>query len=62
MPDDHELTDVDLQTEIDLVGALVLAAAHSDGPLTQDAIDELLGVVPAGPSPARGPAGTGSAD
>ena len=62
MPDDHELTDVDLQAEIDLVGALVLAAAHSDGPLTQDAIDAVLGVVPAGPSPVRGAVATGPAD
>lgn len=38
------LTDVDLQSEIELVGDLVVAATSSDGPLPQDEIDRLLGV------------------
>ncbi len=38
------LTDGDLQSEIELVGDLVVAATSSDGPLPQDEIDRLLGV------------------
>ncbi|MGG5260264.1 hypothetical protein [Phycicoccus avicenniae] len=44
MPEDPSLTDADLQREIDLVGALVLEASESDGPMTQERIDEILGV------------------
>ena len=51
---DPELTDVDLQEEIDLVGALVLAAAQADGPLSQEQIDAVLGVGPAGEPTAPG--------
>ncbi len=40
------LTDIDLQSEIELVGDLVVAATSSDGPLPQDEIDRLLGVQP----------------
>ena len=40
------LTDDDLQSEIELVGDLVVAATSSDGPLPQDEIDRLLGVHP----------------
>jgi len=40
------LTDNDLQSEIELVGDLVVAATSSDGPLPQDEIDRLLGVDP----------------
>ena len=40
------LTDDDLQSEIELVGDLVVAATSSDGPMTQDEIDRLLGVRP----------------
>jgi hypothetical protein len=40
------LTDDDLQSEIELVGDLVVAATSSDGPLSQDEIDRLLGVHP----------------
>ena len=38
------LTDGDLQSEIELVGDLVVAATSSEGPLPQDEIDRLLGV------------------
>jgi hypothetical protein len=38
------LTDGDLQSEIELVGDLVVAATYSDGPLPQSEIDRLLGV------------------
>ncbi|GGL37638.1 hypothetical protein H9L10_00015 [Phycicoccus endophyticus] len=44
MAGDPSLTDDDLQREIDLVGALVLAASQTDGPLSQERIDEILGV------------------
>ena len=40
------LTDDDLQSEIELVGDLVVAATSSDGPMPQDEIDRLLGVHP----------------
>ncbi len=50
MADDPSLTDDDLQGEIDLVGTLVLAAAETDGPLSEEAIDELLGIGGAGPA------------
>jgi len=42
----ENLTDDDLQSEIELVGDLVVAATSSTGPLTQDEIDRLLGVLP----------------
>ena len=49
------LTDIDLQSEIELVGDLVVAATSSDGPLPQGEIDRLLGVEPGedvdGPTP-----------
>lgn len=38
------LTDGALQSEIELVGDLVVAATSSDGPLPQQEIDRLLGV------------------
>jgi hypothetical protein len=46
---DHQngnLTDDDLQSEIELVGDLVVAATSSDGPMPQEEIDRLLGVRP----------------
>jgi hypothetical protein len=48
VPADHEdnLTDSDLQLEIELVGDLVVAASASEGPLPQDEVDQLLGVRP----------------
>ena len=45
-PYGENLTDDDLQSEIELVGDLVVAATCSTGPLTQDEIDRLLGVLP----------------
>ena len=42
----QNLTDDDLQDEIELVGDLVVAASSSNGPLTQDEIDAVLGVLP----------------
>ena len=39
-----DLTDGDLESEIELVSELVLAATSSDGPLNQDELDHLLGV------------------
>jgi hypothetical protein len=41
-----DLTDTDLRSEIELVGELVVAAAGSEGPLTQEEIDRALGVNP----------------
>lgn len=46
-----ELTDGALQDEIELVGELVVAASASERPLTEDEIDEVLGVI-RGTSPA----------
>jgi hypothetical protein len=45
VPDDN-LTDDDLQSEIEMVSELVLAATKSDGPLKQDEVDLLLGIDP----------------
>ncbi|SES22666.1 hypothetical protein SAMN05216199_2431 [Pedococcus cremeus] len=39
-----DLTDGALQDEIELVGDLVVAASASEGPLSEDEIDEVLGV------------------
>lgn len=39
-----ELTDDALQREIELVGELVVAASASDGPLTEEQIDLILGI------------------
>jgi len=41
---DPALQDQQLQDEIDLVGALVLAASQTEGPLSAEQIDEILGV------------------
>ena len=49
------LTDDDLQSEIELVGDLVVAATSSVGPLPQEEIDRLLGVQPAEDGPAPEP-------
>jgi hypothetical protein len=43
---DDSLTDDDLQSEIELVSELVVAATSSDGPLQQDEVDLLLGLRP----------------
>ncbi len=44
MRPDDPLTDDALQEEIELVGALVLEASASDGPMDQEHIDAVLGV------------------
>jgi hypothetical protein len=55
---DPSLTDDDLQGEIDLVGALVLEASETDGQMTQERIDEILGVADDEPDePQDGPGG-----
>lgn len=55
---DPSLTDDDLQGEIDLVGALVLEATQTDGQMTQERIDEILGVADDEPGePEGGPGG-----
>jgi hypothetical protein len=46
-----DLTDEVLADEIELVGALLAAAAASEGPLTQAQIDEVLGLEPHEPEP-----------
>jgi hypothetical protein len=48
----YNLTDDDLQSEIELVSELVVAATSSDGPLHQDAVDQILGVELKAPRPA----------
>jgi hypothetical protein len=49
---DDKLTDDDLESEIELVSELVVAATSSDGPLGQDEVDSILGVSPRGDRPA----------
>lgn len=44
MQGDPSLEDEQLKDEIDLVGALVLAASETDGALSTRSIDEILGV------------------
>ena len=46
MKDDPSLRDEQLENEIRLVGDLVLAASQGEGRLTQEAIDEILGLDP----------------
>ncbi len=53
--EDDNLTDNDLQSEIELVGDLVVAASASDGPLPQHVVDLLLGVCPDGAHPSGHP-------
>jgi hypothetical protein len=43
-PGGGELTDGALQDEIELVGELVVAASASERPLTDDEIDQVLGI------------------
>lgn len=43
-----DLTDDDLQGEIELVGDLVVAASASERPLTDEEIDRVLGIAPEG--------------
>jgi hypothetical protein len=46
MKDDPSLRDEQLESEIRLVGDLVLAASAGEDRLTQEAIDEILGLGP----------------
>jgi hypothetical protein len=50
---DLGLTDNDLESEIELVSELVLAATSSDGPLHQDEVDHILGLGPAKVTPVK---------
>ncbi len=50
MQQDPSLHDEQLENEIRLVGDLVLAASASEDPLSQEQIDEVLGV-PTGTAP-----------
>ena len=52
---DDALTDDALESEIELVSELVVAATHSDGPLGQAEVDHLLGVSPKTDRPAVQP-------
>ena len=52
---DVVLTDDDLESEIELVSVLVVAASSSVGPLSQSAVDRLLGVGLKDDGPAAGP-------
>ena len=47
MAGDPSLNDEQLEDEIRLVGDLVLAAAQHEGRLSQDEVDEILGLQPA---------------
>jgi hypothetical protein len=60
-PPDENLTDDDLQSEIEMVSELVLAATSSDGPLPQDEVDLLLGVHPGRDDTAGSAGSAGSA-
>jgi hypothetical protein len=49
--EDDNLTDNDLQSEIELVGDLVVAVSSREGRLPQDEVDLLLGVSSGGEPP-----------
>ena len=49
---DISLEDGDLLTEVELTTNLIIAASESDGPLSLDEIDQILGVKPETPPPA----------
>ena len=48
-----DLTDDDLESEIELVSELVVAATSSERSLPQDEVDHLLGVTPKEHGPAE---------
>ena len=52
---DVTLEDDDLMGEVELTTTLIIAASESDEHLTQEEIDQLLGVVPKSPSKAEPP-------
>jgi hypothetical protein len=41
---DVQIQDVDVLDEIEMTGNLMIAASETEGPLGQEAIDEILGV------------------
>jgi hypothetical protein len=43
---DISLTDSDLLTEVEMTTNLIIAASEADGPLSQEEIDRILGIVP----------------
>ena len=47
---DISLEDGDLLTEVELTTNLIIAASESDGALSQEQIDAILGVAPAPPA------------
>ena len=58
MQQDPSLHDEQLEDEIELVSELVLAASQTEGRLSEQAIDEVLGVD--GPADAAAPAASGT--
>ena len=48
---DISLEDSDLLSEVELTTNLIIAASESDGPLSVDDIDRILGVRPPAPAP-----------
>ena len=48
---DISLEDSDLLTEVELTTNLIIAASESDGPLSEDEIDKILGIGPVPPAP-----------
>ena len=64
MPDQFDVTlkDDDLLDEVELTTTLIVAASESDGPLSQEEIDRLLGVTPVRPEPRRESGGPDSGE
>jgi len=56
MQDDPSLNDEQLEHEIRLVGDLVLAATQSEGPMSDEAIDAVLGLDGSDAAPVDQPA------
>ena len=52
---DISLEDGDLLTEVELTTNLIIAASESEGPLSLDEIDKILGVTPEAPPPRPAP-------
>ena len=48
MTHDTRIHDAEQLEEIELYGALVIAASAHEGPLTAEEVDEILGLRPAG--------------
>jgi hypothetical protein len=45
-PDDSEMTDAVLRSEIELLADLIAAVSDVPGPLTEDQVDAVLGLSP----------------